>query len=179
MAFGQTTLSIKNELRQISERQHLIKHGFLKSYGKLEMCFICGADANLSFIITSEIARVHLNEFKRKYPCKLWTWFMNCKLITWQNFVDIHIRNSEGGTRLIQHKITGSLHKLLNLKTIRNYFAYHVVLVSTMQVLDPFQYAITTRTQMHGALNKCAQDEKHLSIFLNQAQNLPALLIYL
>ena len=102
---------MKNELRQISERQHLIKHGFLKSYGKLEMCFICGADANLSFIITSEIARVYLNEFKRKYPCKLWTWFMNCKLITWQNFVDIHIRNSEGGTRLIQHKITGSLHK--------------------------------------------------------------------
>ena len=43
------------------------------------MCFMCGADTNLSFIITSEIARVYLNEFKRKYPCKLWTWFMTCK----------------------------------------------------------------------------------------------------
>ena len=37
-----------NELRQISDSQHQIKHGFLKSYGKLEMCFICGADTNLS-----------------------------------------------------------------------------------------------------------------------------------
>ena len=59
-----------------------MKHGFLKSYGMLEMCFICGADTNLSFIITSEIVREYLNELKRKYPCKLGTWFMNCKLIT-------------------------------------------------------------------------------------------------
>ena len=63
MAFGETTWSIQNDLRQISESQHLIKHGFLKSYGKVEMCFICGAETNLSFIITSEIARVSLNEF--------------------------------------------------------------------------------------------------------------------
>ena len=37
---------------------------------------------------------------------------------------------------------------LLNLKTVNNnYFAYNVVLVSTRQVLDPFQHAIAARTQ--------------------------------
>ena len=100
---------------------------------------------------------------------------MNFKEKMWQKFagnlcinylwclyeftLDDHIRNSEGVTRWIKHKVTGSLHKLtyckptmwkllLNLKIINNnYFAYHVVLVSTRQVLDPFQHAIAARTQ--------------------------------
>ena len=110
------------------------------------MCFISGADTNLSFIITSEIARVYLNEFKRNYLCKLWTWFMNCKLMMWQKFarnlcinysccpyefiLDDHIRNSEGVTRWIQHKITGSLHKRIdklqtdNAKTVLEFENY-------------------------------------------------------
>ena len=44
MDFGETTLSKRNELCQISASQHLLKHGFLKSSGKLEMCFVCGAN---------------------------------------------------------------------------------------------------------------------------------------
>ena len=44
MGLGAITYSIRNELCQISESQHLLKHGFLKSSGKLEMCFVCGAN---------------------------------------------------------------------------------------------------------------------------------------
>ena len=40
MGLGAITYSIRNELCQISESQHLLKHSFLKSYGKLEMRFI-------------------------------------------------------------------------------------------------------------------------------------------
>ena len=53
------------------------KTWFSKIIWKVRLCSICDEDTNLSFIITSEIARVYLNEFKRKYTCKLWTWFMN------------------------------------------------------------------------------------------------------
>ena len=164
--------------------------------------------------------RIYLQEFKRKYPCKLWTWFMNCKLITWQTFagnlcinysccrnefiLDGHIRISEGITRLIQHKITGSLHKrikklqtdivktalefenynqycadyvVLEFENYKQYFADHVVLVSTMQALDLFQYAITVRKQ--NARSWQNEDEKHLSLFLYRAQNLTSFLLYL
>ena len=114
---------------------------------------------------------------------------INYSCCRYEFILDGHIRISEGITRLIQLKITGSLHKrikklqtdivktALEFENYKQYFADHVVLVSTMQALDLFQYAITVRKQ--NARSSQNEDEKHLSLFLYRAQNLPSFLLYL
>ena len=120
MDFGETTLSIRNELCQISASQHLLKHGFLKSSGKLEMCFVCGANEVLKLP-----GCILINS--KKISKQVMDMVMNFKEIMWQKFAGNlcinylwclyefiladHIRNPEDVTRWIKHKVTGSFHK--------------------------------------------------------------------
>ena len=63
---------------------------------------------------------------------------------------------------------------LLNLKTINNYFAYHVVLVSTARSVSIRDHSSDAKCTL---VTKCAQDEKHLPPSLYWAQNLPSFFI--
>ena len=63
---------------------------------------------------------------------------------------------------------------LLNLKTINNYFAYYVVLVSTAWSVSIRDHSSDAKCTL---VTKCAQDEKHLPPSLYWAQNLPSFFI--
>ena len=133
---------------------------------------------------------------------------MNCKLVMWQKFagnlcikylccryefiLDDHIRNFEGVTRWIQHKVTGSLHKRIhklqtdNVKTaleFENYKQQLFRLPCGACEHNASTRSVSARDRSSDAkctlVTKYAHDENHLSLYLYWAQNLPSFLFYL
>ena len=143
---------------------------------------------------------------KENIPCKLWTWLINCKLIMWQKFarnlcinyscclyefiLDDHIRNSEGVTRWIQHKITGNLHKRIhklqadNVKTALEFENYKQQLFRlSCGACDYDSIRFNARSQlgrkMHARDKMCTRRKTYFSIYLLSSKLTIFFLFYL